>query len=242
MTEAPATFQSAPWAILNHIAECFAAMDGSLNLLAVNREFEDQSGRIGSAITGQNWEECFPSAHPLVLEHLRLSLRTGEAAEFETEQLFAPGRRFRARTFAYPGGVGLLAANRSASQELVALEEQARSLRMALGVLPSHAVAQLDVRGAFVTASDVWEQMTGFNQAALVGSRLSDIVRPANRMTVRRFVDECFEHRRASTIDVSLLHTDMQEISVRLALAPVMTEAAVAVATLIAVRICQVED
>lgn len=213
-------------AILNHMSQGFASFDADLRFTSVNRIYEDFANSSATQLIGRRFEECFPTASPILVDHLRRTLRTGEPAEFESRSTTFPDRVHHAQTFPYPGGLALLINSRVEEEERKAQLLEAQAFRSALEATMPLALGVLNVRGGFVRMNPAFCDLTGFSREDLVGVRLTDLVRPAQRHAALKAIDDTLQGGAAVAFDTTILAKGAAERPVRIGMAAIIRESA----------------
>jgi prevent-host-death family protein len=209
-------------AVLGAMSEAFAAFDDGLRLTGSNLAF-DTLVRINRAqLLGRSWSEIFPAARQTVIgENLKRAGYAGELVEFEAYVDAEGERRGTMRAFPYPGGVGLIAINRSEELNLRRRLSEKASFKAAFSGLHEVATLRLNSRGVIIGFDERFEEISGFQANEVRDCRLSDIFRPIERRKLGAIVERLLQNGAGEAMPATLLAKDGQERPLELSLAPI---------------------
>jgi prevent-host-death family protein len=214
-------------AVLNAISEAFIAFDDQLQVAAVNTAFEALAGVNDAQLLGRDWTEIFPATRQAMIgEQLRRCLRTGEVVEFEAPAAPTGDRRCTLRAFPYPAGVAMTIVNRSEERDLRRRLGECLSFKAAFSGLHEVASVRLNIRGVIVALDEHFETLSGFSSEALLGCRLPDIFRPADRRHLAARIEHVLQTSEREVLTLTMLAKSGSEKVVELSLATVLDEGA----------------
>jgi PAS domain S-box-containing protein len=209
-------------AIPEHSSEAFLVLDHHLRILAVNRVFEDLSGRSASTMIGRHWPELFPEAgQSIVAAHFRHTLRTGSAAQFETPSLIVEGRNYAFNVFPHQHGVAALIVNRTAEVALREQMEEYRSLVASFGVVPDAGYLRISPLGFIQSGSPQFCRLVAFDAAQDRRVRFTDVLTPACADDALACLEMVLAGGEPVRFDVALRAVSGEDVAASLSLAPI---------------------
>lgn len=206
-------------ALCNHIPEGFLALDADLRIIAVNPALEGLLRSSASQMIGDLLQDHFPGLGPVMIEQLRRTLRTGEEGLFESRSTFVQGRIYGFRVFPYGTGVAALISSRSEDLDLQERLAEAAAFRATVEAICPLVVAKLNVRGLIISANAAFTELTGFSIEHLVGVRLTDLLRPAQRHAAMSAIEDIMAGRGPQCFEASILTKGDVERPLKLSLA-----------------------
>jgi PAS domain-containing protein len=199
-------------AVLDNVTDGFLALAGDLTITAANRIAEAYLGLTWRQVEGRALTQVFPSIMGSVfLEQIQRVLQVRECLTFVADSLPFEGRRVEFRIFPLPQGVGVLFVNLADRDALEARAARAAAFVAGISIHPGIGITQCDAKGCFTRVDDAFADWVRFEPSALLKSRLTDIVVPADRRRVTDALMETVTTRKPVLTGARLLARDLNE-------------------------------
>jgi PAS domain S-box-containing protein len=195
----------------------FVAMDASLAIVSSNAIGAMMLACPRELLIGASLLDILPTIRSGPGEsQLRRTIRSGEDGHF-----FAAGAgcEFRVHAFPWPGGVAVTFRRSTVEDGIEKRMLEASSLRQALETHGLIGMAEVSVRGTFVSVDPAFADIAGFAADRLRGSRLVDILAFTDRGHAADAVERTLSSQTPTTFVSTLLRETGERRAIRISLA-----------------------
>ncbi len=195
----------------------FLAMDYSLTIVSANAIGAMMLACSRELLVGASLLDALPAFRNGPGEsQLRRTIRSGEDGHFFAA---GPNYEFRVHAFPWPTGVALTFRRSTVEDGTEERMLAALSLRQALQVHGAIGMAEVSVRGTFVSVDPAFARIAGFPADRLVGSRLVDILTFNDRARATDAVERTLATQEPKTFVSTLLREAGERRTIRFSLA-----------------------
>jgi prevent-host-death family protein len=195
----------------------FIAMDGALTIVSSNAIGAMMLASPRELLIGMSLLDILPTIRSGPGEsQLRRTIRSGEDGHFFTA---GPACEFRVHAFPWPSGVAVTFRRSTVEDGIEKRMLEASSLRQALQAHGQIGMAEVSVRGTFVTVDTAFADIVGFAADRLLGSRLVDILAFGDRAYAADAVERTLSSQAPTTFVSTLLREGGERRMIRFSLA-----------------------
>ena len=195
----------------------FIALDGSLTIVSSNAVGAMMLACPREMLAGTSLLDVLPTIRSGPGEsQLRRTLRSGEDGHFFAT---GPNCEYRLHAFPWPSGVAVTFRRSTLEDGIEKRMLEASSLRQALQTHGLIGMAEVSVRGTFMSVDRAFAEIAGFPADRLLGSRLVDILAFHDRGDAADAVERTLSSQEPSTFLSSLLRETGERRTIRFSLA-----------------------
>lgn len=195
----------------------FIALDGALTIVSSNAIGAMMLACPREMLVGTSLLDILPAIRSGPGEsQLRRTLRSGEDGHFFTA---GPNCEFRVHAFPWPSGAAVTFRRSTVEDGIEKRMLEASSLRQALQTHGLIGMAEVSVRGTFLSVDTAFADITGFAADRLVGSRLVDILAFHDRGNAADAVERTLSSQEPTSFVSTLLREAGEQRAIRFSLA-----------------------
>lgn len=195
----------------------FVAMDASLVIGSSNAIGAMMLASPRELLVGTSLLDILPTIRDGPGEsQLRRTIRSGEDGHFFAK---GPSCEFRVHAFPWPGGVAVTFRRSTIEDGTEKRMLEAASLRQALQTHGRIGMAEVSVRGTFVSVDPSFADIAGFAADRLLGSRLIDILAFNDRSHAAEAVERTLSSQAPTSFVSTLLREAGEALAIRVSLA-----------------------
>ena len=195
----------------------FLALDADLKIVSSNAVGAMMLSCPRELLIGTSLLDILPTIRGGPAEsQLRRTIRSGEDGHFFTA---GPTSEFRVHAFPWPSGVAVTFRRSTVEDGFEKRMLEASSLRQALQTHGLIGMAEVSVRGTFVSVDTAFAEIAGFAADRLLGSRLVDILAFHDRGSAADAVEKTLSTQVPTTFVSTLLREAGERRTIRFSLA-----------------------
>ena len=195
----------------------FIAMDGSLTVISSNAIGAMMLASPRELLIGASLLDILPTIRSGPGEsQLRRTIRSGEDGHFF---IAGPTCEIRVHAFPWPSGVAVTFRRSTVEDGIEKRMLEASSLRQALQAHGLIGMAEVSVRGTFISVDPAFADIAGFAADRLLGSRLVDILAFNDRAQAADAIERTLSSQAPTMFVSTLLRESGERRAIRFSLA-----------------------